>query len=161
MNSSAAYLMAQEPGLTVASDLLGPLSVSAEEIIDFPAGLFGFPECRRFVVIPGEREGYFWLQSADHSALAFLLVDPFLVFDDYSVDLATQEIQEIGASDASEIAILAIVTLPRSRQEQPTANLQGPLAISFQRQRGRQLVLAESDFGVRCPFDPVQTASAS
>lgn len=161
MNSSAAYLMAQEPDLTVASDLLGPLSVSAEEIIDFPAGLFGFPECRRFVVLPGERDGFFWLQSADHSALAFLLVDPFLLFDGYSVDLSAQEIQELGASDASEIAILAIVTLPRSRHEQPTANLQGPLAISLRHQRGRQLVLAESDFGVRCAFDPVQPAGAS
>jgi flagellar assembly factor FliW len=161
MNSSAAYLMAQEPDLTVASDLLGPLSVSAEEIIDFPAGLFGFPECRRFVIVPGERDGFFWLQSADHSALAFLLVDPFLFFEGYSVDLSDQEIRELGASDASEVAILSIVTLPRSRQEQPTANLQGPLAIGFGQRRAMQLAIAESEFGVRCRFDPVQPAGAS
>jgi flagellar assembly factor FliW len=153
MTSSAACLMDQESDMLVTSDLLGPLTVPVDEVIEFPSGIFGFPECRRYVLVPGEREGFFWLQSADHSALAFLLVDPFLFFEGYSVDLSAQEIQELGVREASDVAILAIVTLPRTRHEQPTANLQGPVAIAFGSRRGRQLAIAESEFGVRCTLD--------
>ena len=153
MTSSAACLMDLESDILVASDLLGPLTVPADELIEFPSGIFGFPECRRYVVVPGERDGFFWLQSADHSALAFLLVDPFLFFEGYSVDLSAQEIQELGAGEASDVAILAIVTLPRTRHEQPTANLQGPIAIAFASRRAKQLAIAESEFGVRCTLD--------
>ena len=52
------------------SELLGELVVPRSELISFPAGLYGFSECRTFALVPTAREGLFWLQSADHSALA-------------------------------------------------------------------------------------------
>jgi flagellar assembly factor FliW len=151
MSSSAA--IAYSPGMIIPSDLLGPLTVSEEEVVQFPAGLYGFPECQRFVVVPAEREGLYWLQSLDHAALAFLLADPFAFFDGYSVDLAPTDLAELQATESSEIGLLAIVTLPRTRHERPTANLQGPLAIHLGAQRGKQLAIAESEFGVRCAFE--------
>ena len=64
--------------MIVESELLGEVSVEQDELITFPTGLLGFPACREFVLIPSEREGLYWLQSAEPSPLAFLLVDPFL-----------------------------------------------------------------------------------
>jgi flagellar assembly factor FliW len=158
MNSSAALLI--DPVMIVHSDLLGPLTVSPEELISFPNGLFGFPECQSFALVPAARDGMFWLQSTDHGTLAFLLADPFLFFDGYVVDLAAADRSELEAEDAGEIAILAIVTLPHTREEPPTANLQGPLAFNLRARRAKQLAISDSEFGVRCPLDLSRAAGA-
>ena len=154
MTSAAlAYDMTAVPQVTVRSDLLGTLSVDPSSLIAFPTGLYGFPECRSFVLVPTARDGVYWLQSADYAALAFLLVDPFKVAPGFSVDLTAADVAELGADEASAVAVLAIVTLPRSRAEQPTANLQGPLALNLRGQRGKQLATSSSEYGMRHAFD--------
>lgn len=154
MSPNAALALAFDaPAMTVKSDLLGPLSVAPEEVIAFPSGLFGFPECRRFVLVPGAREGTYWLQSAEHGALAFLLVDPFLFFHDYAVDLGATDRAELEVEDASDVLVLTIVTLPRTRREPPTTNLQGPVAFNLRTRRGKQVAISERDLGLRVPVD--------
>ncbi|HEX7239812.1 MAG TPA: flagellar assembly protein FliW, partial [Longimicrobiaceae bacterium] len=121
MSPNAALALAHDRRMTtVHSDLLGALDVPDEEVIAFPSGLFGFPECRSFVLVPAAREGMYWLQSVEHGTLAFLLVDPFLFFDGYAVDLGTAERAELEVRDASDVMVLTIVTLPGSREELPT-----------------------------------------
>lgn len=139
--------------MIVQSDLLGPISVSNEELLSFPQGLYGFPECRSFVLVASEREGVYWLQSTDYTPLAFLLVDPFLYFEGYAVDLGPLDVADLGIGPTSAAAIFSIVSLPASKDELPTANLQGPLAISIGQGRGKQIAISDSDYGVRCPFD--------
>ena len=137
---------------TIASDVLGPLTVPPSSVIRFPAGLFGFPECRAFVLVPSARDGIYWLQSADHPSLAFVLVDPFAVTTGFAVDLQPADLAELDAGEASAIAVLAIVTLPRPG-ERPTANLQGPLALNLAAGLGKQLAAADTGFGLRHEFE--------
>ena len=136
--------------MTVVSDLLGPLSVDASSVITFPKGLLGFPECRSFILLPSEREHVYWLQSVDYSTLACLMVDPFEFFPGYTLDLA---VTDFGmAVSAGEVSVLAIVTLPQSRGDTPTANLQGPVVIHMGTVTGYQLVVADGPYGVREPL---------
>lgn len=137
---------------TVISDLLGTLTVESSAVLTFPKGILGFPECREFVLLPSEREHVYWLQSTQYASLAFLLVDPFVFFPGYTVDLATTELID-RPSAPDEITLLAIVTLPRSREERPTANLQGPVVIDVRLAQGQQLVIADSSYGIREAFD--------
>ena len=139
--------------LTVASDLLGPLTVRAGEMLRFPAGIFGFPDCRRFVLVPAEQAGLYWLQSADHAPLAFLLADPFVYFDDYAVELPPADAALLDAARGSDVAVFAIVTLPRARDEAPTANLRGPLAFNLRAGVGRQLALDRAEHDLRRPIE--------
>ncbi len=158
MSPNAALAFAEQPSrsasLAVLSEVLGPLSVPADSVLTFPTGLFGFPECRRFALVPAGREGLYWLQSLEHSTLAFLLADPFQFFAGYSVELGASDRAELGAQGTDDVAILAIVTLPQSRGAQPTANLQGPVALNLRGGIGRQLAIADGEWGVRCAFEP-------
>lgn len=139
--------------MIIHSRLLGSLTVTDEEVYSFPLGLFGFPECRSFAMVRAERDGFYWLQSVDLEALAFILVDPFVYFDGYSVDVPTPDLRDLEIADAAELAIFAIVTLPRTPAESPTANLHGPLAFNMRLRRGKQLALQDEEYGVRCTFD--------
>ncbi len=158
MSPNAALALVEETPaaerlVTVDSDLLGPLAVPARGIFTFPSGMFGFPECRRFALVSAGRDGLFWLQSLEHATLAFLLADPFQFFPAYAVELGAGDRAELAVEEASEVAVLCVVTLPRRRDEAPTANLQGPVALSFRSGLGRQLALAESTWGTRCTLD--------
>lgn len=134
------------------SKLLGPLGVPEHQILDFSQGLFGFPEAHKFALLPAERDGFFWLQSQEFEALTFLLIDPFAFVEGYAVELGPKDIAELMPEDASEIAVLAILTLPDKRGETATANLQGPLAVNHKKRIGKQLAL-ESPFGIHFPVE--------
>lgn len=149
---SVAALSTSE-AMKVNSDLLGPITVPEDELINFPDGLYGLPECRSFALLNAEREGLYWLQSVDHSALSFLLADPFHFCEGYEVDLGPGDVLLLGAQDATDVAMLAIVTLPRTREERPTANLQGPLAINLSARLAKQVAIPDSPFSVREPID--------
>jgi len=147
-------LMAAEPELlSVRSDLLGALEVRSSDVFSFPKGMLGFPECRRFALLRGARDGLYWLQSLDYSALVFLLVDPFTVMQNYAVDVEPWQVSDLGGAEPADIGVLAIVTLPSQRGETATVNLQGPLAFNFRTRRAKQIISLEDAYGVRCPVD--------
>lgn len=123
------------------------------KVITFSDGLLGFSDARRFVLLGTEHPGLFWLQSLEHEPLAFLILDPFLFFDGYSVDLDPSDSAELKAGGTDEIAVLAIVTLPTSPDEPCTANLTGPIAINLRQGKGRQVILRDSGHDVRAPVD--------
>jgi len=139
--------------LAVHSDLLGDLKLQSSDVFLFAQGILGFPECRRFALLRGIHDGLYWLQSMEYSALAFLLVDPFTVVDDYAADVPQSQLVDLGAASATDIAILAMVTLPSASGEMPTVNLRGPLAINFRTRRAKQIVSHDGDYSVRCPVD--------
>ncbi len=149
--SAAALTDPSEAVVEVQSDLFGSIAVPGKRIFDFTAGLVGFPDCRRFALLPG-KPGVYWLQSLELAALTFLLADPFIWVDGFELDL---DIPPVGdrPSIESEVAVLCIVTLPRSGDAPATINLQGPLVLYFADRAGRQLVLPQSSWGVRHPVD--------
>ena len=147
---TSAALAYQMPGtVTIESDILGTLTVDTSAVLTFPKGLLGFPECRSFVLLPSERANVYWLQSVEYTSLAFLLVDPFVFFEGYSLDLGVTELHEMSPEGLS---VLAIVTLPGEPGEFPTANLQGPVVIHTQRGEGNQVVISDSSYGIRESF---------
>ena len=147
-------LVDAEPDIiTVRSDLLGELQIRPSESMYFANGLLGFPECRRFALVRAEHDGLFWLQSMEYATLVFLLVDPFVAVSGYTIDVAPSQLADLGAYRPADIALLSVVTLPARPGETATANLQGPIAINFVTHAAKQLVLSETDFGVRVPID--------
>jgi flagellar assembly factor FliW len=151
MTPSAAAIADDEP-LVVASDVLGPLTVGRAELLQFPQGLYGFPECHGWVLVPTKREGLFWLQSTQHAPLAFLLVDPFTHFPGYAVDLSAADLARVDTSEPSEIVVLAVVTVGSRDGAPPTANLQGPVVLNMRARHGFQIVLSVEGYGTREPF---------
>jgi flagellar assembly factor FliW len=150
---SAAPAVAHEPRATrrVASDLLGPIDVEPERVLTFAAGLYGFPECTEFVLVPADLDALYWLQSANMSAVAFLTADPFHFFPSYAIDLSAADSADLGHPAAHEITLLAIVTLGTGTSL-PTINLQAPLAIHTGAGCGKQLLIQGRAYGPREPL---------
>ena len=127
----------------------------------FPQGILGFPACRGFSLFPADAEGFYWLQSLECDSLAFLTVDPFRAIDGFFVDLPDTDLHHLQTDQASEIGVMAIVTIPLDAEDAPTANLQGILAFNFNKKVGRQIIIHDSPYGTRCPLDLKRLSLAS
>ena len=123
----------------------------AERPFSFPFGLVGLPKADTFELLRSNREGLYWLQEA--GGLTFLLLDPFEFVEGFSVELEEAQLGELATDDPTELVVLSIVTLPKERGAPATANLQGPIALNLSRKLGKQIVLQESEYGVRWPVD--------
>ncbi|MGE0881186.1 MAG: flagellar assembly protein FliW [Acidimicrobiia bacterium] len=138
--------------MLVASDRFGDLEIEDDKVLEFPEGLLGFPAAKRFAMIDSHDTGvYFWLQSIDDPALAFLSVVPWPFFPDYEPELS-DDVQQALAIDQEEDAIVLCLLTVQREQEAITANLLGPLVVNSHTRLGRQLVLAESGYSVRAPL---------
>jgi flagellar assembly factor FliW len=144
----------------IESQLLGTLSVPAAQIYSFEQGVYGFEASTDFALLPAERDGFFWLQSLQFDALTFLLVDPFRFVEGYSVELGADELGDLLPDDASEMLVLAILTLPKTPDGTSTVNLQGPIALNLVEQLGAQVVV-ESEFGIHHPVELSRTEGGS
>ncbi|MDB4917299.1 MAG: flagellar assembly protein FliW [Gemmatimonadetes bacterium] len=132
----------------IRSRVFGTLKVAADQRITMPEGLIGFPACHDFALVPAGPRGFSWLQSMEHETLALLLVDPFLYFPGYSIDLPDAMTARLGAAQSASVSVHAVVTLAES-DNSATANLQGPLLFNVESRRGFQFVMQSAPFGTR------------
>jgi flagellar assembly factor FliW len=135
--------------IQVGSRLFGPIEACADDCITLPDGMLGFAGERRFILLPAAAEGVFWLQAVEDGGLIFLLVDPFPMFPDYSVEVP----DPVPGEPEPEIVVLSIVTLPRQPGDDCTANLQGPLVLDLVNRVGRQVIVADPQYHTRHPID--------
>lgn len=110
--------------------------------IDFPNGLFGFESFTKFSLIEAEYKPFYWLQSEQDKTLSFLVVDPFIFFDDYELDIDDNSLKSIEVKTPADVVVLTIITIPGSNGK-ITANLQGPLIINKTNNLGMQFVLSD------------------
>lgn len=127
----------------------GDIEVDESQLYCFEQGLPGFPDEKKFVLLPYEPESpFFFLQAQKNPDLAFLLVEPFSFFKDYQFELSDDLAEEMDLSEENRPLIFNIVTVPE-KQEEMTANLLAPLILSPRKQRGLQWVLEKSQYEIK------------
>lgn len=113
-------------------------------------GLFGFETITEYKLTESELPPFLWLQSAQEKSLAFLVVDPFIIFPDYELDIDDESLHTIDITSPSDVIVLTILTIPRDGKD-VTANLQGPVIINKKNNKGMQIILADSRWTTKHP----------
>lgn len=134
------------PGTTrqVKTTRFGTLEIEDEQVITFPHGLLGFEELHEYFFHPGPGHPAFtWMQAVATPEVAFLLVDPFVFFPDYAVELTREEEEKLGVVSPREVLVYTTVTIPGDQMQHITTNLAGPLVFNAQKRLGLQVVLGE------------------
>lgn len=130
----------------------GTIEVDEARIVCFQEGLPGFPEARRFALLEHALESPFhWLQSVDDGALAFVVMDPLLLDNNYLEAIPPEALAELELEEAAKAAVLVIVNIQRATQT-ITANLLAPLIINPQNKKGKQIILLGSGYEIRQPI---------
>lgn len=127
----------------------GTVEVQPDSIITFPMGLLGFESLHDFVLLDqAEVSPLQWLQSVDDPQLAFTVIDPVTIFEDYAPALSGEDREALELGGDTPAMVRVLVTVPDNPRDM-TANLLGPLVFNPARAKGRQVVLHESGYPVR------------
>ncbi|MBR6193642.1 MAG: flagellar assembly protein FliW [Treponema sp.] len=126
--------------MQVDTKVAGVVEIPDDHIIKIPSGLFGFEDYTDFALYDSPYPPFVWMQSIQEKNLAFLMIDPFLVCDEYETDIDDRELQKIGISDPAQVLVMALVTVPGNGQP-VTANLLGPVIINKKTKTGMQVIL--------------------
>jgi len=128
--------------MKVDTKAFGIIEVEEKQKISISEGLYGFEDYIEYVLLDAEHPPFYWLQSIDEKEIAFVLINPFLFRPDYEVNVANEELEEIGITSPENALIFAIVTIP-SDGSPMTANLQGPVVINRETMTGKQAILSD------------------
>jgi flagellar assembly factor FliW len=125
-----------------------PLAAPAQALgIELARPMIGWPESTRFVVRPlgADFEPYVALSSLDQPGLDFVVVPPGALFEDYVIEIPSDDVETLGLAGPEETAVFVLVT-PRGGPV-PTVNLLGPLVVNRRTMRGLQVVLDSAGYG--------------
>jgi flagellar assembly factor FliW len=127
----------------------GEVEIADETIITFPSGILGFPAKTRYALIDlDENSPLKWLQSIEEPSLAFVVTNPNLFIENYTIDATRADLADIDVTNAHEVIILVLVTIPADPQLM-TANLKGPILINTGNNLGKQLVVDNPDYDIK------------
>ncbi|HID98191.1 MAG TPA: flagellar assembly protein FliW [Thermodesulfobacteriaceae bacterium] len=139
--------------MNIETTRFGPITIDRNKILTMEKGIPGFPDERRYVLLPHhENSPFYWLQSIDNAELAFVVVSPFSFCSDYSFEIPEQVREELKIDTPEQIDVLVLVTISADRENSITANLLGPLVINMEKQIGCQLVLDPGRYPLQYPL---------
>lgn len=119
--------------------------------LDFPDGIPGFPEARRFVLGDLTDDGVFQLlRSLDHPDLSMVVCAPWLFFPDYAPEIDLEDQRDLGLDTPEDAMVFCAVNADDAGALH--VNLLGPFVVNATTHRGRQVVLAAQDLPVRAPI---------
>ncbi|MBI4734439.1 MAG: flagellar assembly protein FliW [Rubrobacteridae bacterium] len=138
----------------IGTTRFGLVEFDVNKVINFVDDIPGFYDLRRFIMIPhGDNSPLSWLQSIDQPELAFAVIDPWLLFEDYKPDLSESELAslEIDETTNGELIVLTVLTIPENPQDM-TANLKAPIIINAKQNKAKQIVLSTDEYLIKQPI---------
>lgn len=145
------------------SKYFGKISYGPEAVIEFPAGLPGFEQERRFLLIqqPVNRPLAF-LQSLNRPELCFVTIPVRVAAPDYSIRLSAEEARLLGIEEGTEAGaggeLLCLGIVAVEEDGSATVNLRAPLVIHWARRLGVQAIPEECGYSHRHPLEAPQEA---
>lgn len=141
--------------MNIHTTRFGTVGIKKEKIIEMPDGLLGFPDNKKFVMLPHEENSpFFWYQSIDEPALAFVLTSPFLFKPDYEVDLENtlKEMSWNANGENNHLELFVIVNIPKGSPHKISINLIGPILINTKTRQALQMVISNSLYTHKFPL---------
>ncbi len=143
--------------MKLTTRIFGEVEIEDSKIINFPNGIIGFPDLKKFTLMHDDSEDggatntIKWLQSIDEPGFAMPVMDPLIVCPDYSPEIDRTKIEEVGELNDEDVLVLVTVTVPHDL-EKMTVNLMGPFVINVKEMKGVQSIVENDNYPVKFPI---------
>lgn len=145
--------------MKIKTKFYGEIEVSENELIMFKKPLLGFEKEQRFALIPAldEVSPFLMLQSTEDINLAFYLISPWMVDEDYEFNLTNEQVELLGVEQPEDLNVLTLITIS-SDIEKMTTNLLAPIVVNMKNQQAMQIVLQQTDYTTKHPILKAEAA---
>lgn len=130
----------------------GEVELADEKVLDFPNGLIGFENYKKFAIMYDEESKgetrISWLQSLDEPLLALPVIDPLAIVEEYVPVIEDELLVSLGNPADEDLLFLLAMTVP-SDMTKVTANMKAPIIINATTKKGVQLIVENEDYPVK------------
>ena len=141
----------------------GKIDIEDEKIIEFPMGIIGFENLKKFALIfdvgKEERSSISWLQSMEEPLMALPVINPADIKVDYSPIIEDELTKRIGDPADEDLLIFVTMSIPTDLTKM-TANLKAPIIINTDNMKGCQVVVENPDYEIRYKIYDLLKANA-
>ncbi len=134
----------------------GQITHDKESEIEFPAGLPGFEDRKRFVAVRFvESDPLIYLQSLEDSGLCFITMPIFVAAPDYRLAISDEDLAELELPPGRQPRIgddVLCLTVVSIHETGPTANLLAPVLVNLRNRRAVQAVAQDGGYSVQQPL---------
>ena len=132
----------------------GPIDVNESSTIEFPEGLPGFEERRRFLPLQhAQPDGLIFLQSLEAADLCFLALPVRSLRPEYEIALMPEDRETLGLPQEGPVGIgrevVALAILSLVEGQPPTANLRSPVVIHMKSRIAVQAIRPDDRYQCR------------
>lgn len=138
----------------------GEVELADEKVLEFPNGLIGFENYKKFAIMYDEeskgKTRISWLQSLEEPLLALPVIDPLAIVEEYIPVIEDELLEALGNPADEDLLFLLAMTVP-SDMTKVTANMKAPIIINAATKKGVQLIVENEDYPVKFSvYDSVQ-----
>lgn len=132
----------------------GKIEIDKSEIILFPQGIPGFLEEKQYILLSLDNDSpFFVLQSTITPGLAFITMNPWDIIDDYEF-VINESIEKLLQIKDHEDVLIQVIGNIKENLNDMTVNLSAPLVINYKKKLGKQVILDDTRYSVKCPVFP-------
>lgn len=138
--------------MIVNTKFVGNVEIEEKDIINFEYGLPGYTSLHKFMLIPVEgNPNLYYMQSIEEVKVCFIIINPFLIVEDYEVDICEDTVEKLGINKIEDVNLYSILTIPEDIKE-VTANLQAPIVINTANNKAFQEILNTDKYLIKHKF---------
>lgn len=138
--------------MQIDTKYFGQVDIEEEKILHFEHGLFGFEEYKDYTILfdseGGQDSLFSWLQSTTEKSLAFPVVNPLNVKEDYDPVVEDALLEELGEFSPEDMLVLLLATVPADVKK-ASVNMKAPLVINAATRKGIQIIAENPDYAIK------------
>ena len=138
--------------MKIETKYFGQIDIGEEKIIHFENGLLGFDEYKDYTIhFDNESEDkplFSWLQSTEERALAFPIVSPFDVLEEYNPSVNDELLMPLGDMKEEDTIVFLMATIP-SDIKNASVNMKAPLIINGATRKAAQIIVENQDYEIK------------
>lgn len=132
-------------------DIAKTASCEEDRTIYFEEGLFGFEGYKKFlpVAVAADSDAVLTLHSTEEEGLAFIIMNPFLLKEDYDPQVPEEELKSLGECGGEEDYSWYVLCVAHRPANQSTVNLKCPIVVNTVTRKAKQVILDQKEYGFR------------
>ena len=138
--------------MIIDTKYFGTIDIGEEKIIHFDNGLLGFEEYKDYTILydidEEEKPLFSWLQSLDEKGLAFPVVNPLDVDENYNPTVDDEILNSLGDINEENMIVLLLATIPKDVKE-ASVNMRAPLVINSDNRKGMQIIVEYKEYEIK------------
>ncbi|WP_054739629.1 flagellar assembly protein FliW [Cellulosilyticum ruminicola] len=131
--------------MNIVTRNFGEVEFTEDRIINFKEGIPGFREYTKYIIIEEEENSFAHLQSIEDGNLSFIVINPYILKKDYSIDIKDQYVEMLGGGGPENFSVY-VVTAIIDKVEDATVNLIAPIIIQNETREGMQVILENTKY---------------